>query len=154
MAKVTNGMIAAIKHLLKQGKLPQRRIAEVVGVSRGTVRFVQDGILDYRQVRIEVREERGVLGRCGECGHLVEMPCRGCRLLPVRRPAAENSAIELELDPADAQRLAEVREQARERQLTPPWNHHTRFDERETGRQYAVKNGSDGLQLEPIGGMT
>ncbi len=74
----------AVRRLLEEGKLSQRRIAKVMQVSRGTVGAIAAGKRpDYDALRRDHRDEwsehLGPLERCPSCGGMVYMPCRACR---------------------------------------------------------------------------
>ncbi len=82
-------VIDDIRQLLAEGKLSQRKIAEQVGVSRGSVASVARGPRpDYESIRreraVRAAEQEplklGPLARCSTCGGKVYMPCRLCAL--------------------------------------------------------------------------
>jgi Helix-turn-helix domain len=77
-------LIEKIERLLQEGELSQRKIAELVGVSRGTVAAVATGRrgINGREPGESCRDPRVHLAppeRCPECGFLVYMPCLVCR---------------------------------------------------------------------------
>ena len=77
--------VREIERLLAQEKISQRKIAELLGVSRGTVGAIASGKRpDYdalfRQNDDEPDEPTGPPERCPGCGGLVYMPCLLCRL--------------------------------------------------------------------------
>jgi hypothetical protein len=83
-------MVQRIERLLAEGKLGQREIAKVTGVSRGTVGAIATGRRpDYEELRRRRQEQQpertGPPRRCPDCGALVLMPCLACAL---RRDAA------------------------------------------------------------------
>jgi len=78
--------VKEIERLLAEDRLSQRRIAQELGVSRGTVARISRGDRpDYEELRRR-REERevpapdGPAQRCAGCGALVQMPCVACRV--------------------------------------------------------------------------
>ncbi|NLE38184.1 MAG: helix-turn-helix transcriptional regulator [Pirellulaceae bacterium] len=79
-------VIDRIRRLLAERKLSERKIAALVGVSRGTVAGVARGDRpDYEAMRRKRQEQkdplpRGPLGRCPTCGGKVYMPCRLCQM--------------------------------------------------------------------------
>jgi hypothetical protein len=88
-----------IERLLRDGHLSQRKIAERLGVSRGTVNAIARGKRpDYRARKRGPEEDfvgpRGPLTRCPGCGAMVEMPCLACRVRAIqqsrRRPPSES----------------------------------------------------------------
>jgi hypothetical protein len=83
--------VAAIRHMLAEGDLSQRRIAERTGVSRGTVGAIALGRRpdheDRRQARCggfstadDFSSPSRPPERCPECGGMVQMPCLACRV--------------------------------------------------------------------------
>jgi hypothetical protein len=91
--------VAAIRGLLVEGELSQRKIAERVGVSRGTVAAIALGrrpdYADRRQAGCgsfspagEFVPPSGPAQRCPGCGGMVQMPCLVCRVrrLQQRQP--------------------------------------------------------------------
>ena len=79
-------VIDRIRRLLAERRLSQRKIAAIVGVSRGSVAGVARGDRpDYEAIRRKRQEQkdplpRGPLGRCPTCGGKVYMPCRLCQI--------------------------------------------------------------------------
>jgi len=76
-------VVEEIDRLLKEGQLSQRRIAERLGVSRGTVSAIANG---QRGLYGRSPEEEGAASgpaspaeRCPKCGFLVHLPCLVCR---------------------------------------------------------------------------
>ena len=82
------------KRLVNEGKLSQRKIAKLLGMSRATVSAIASGKRpDYeaRRRALAVDEEPlGPVERCATCGGRVYMPCRLCR---VRRMKAREERI-------------------------------------------------------------
>jgi hypothetical protein len=77
--------IAAIRHMLVEGKLSQRKIAQQTGVSRGTVGAIALGRRpDYEDRRQTTAggfpSSSGPAQRCPGCGGMVQMPCLLCRV--------------------------------------------------------------------------
>ncbi|HBO45331.1 MAG TPA: hypothetical protein DD670_15660 [Planctomycetaceae bacterium] len=79
-------VIDQIRRLLAERKLSQRKIAALVGASRGTVAGVARGDRpDYEAIRRKRQAQkdplpRGPLVRCPTCGGKVYMPCRLCQM--------------------------------------------------------------------------
>ena len=83
-------MIAApvteeIRRLLAEGRLSQRKIAQRLGVSRGTVNAIAHGKRpDYAPLRPPAHDDdgfitpQGLFQRCPRCGGKVQMPCLAC----------------------------------------------------------------------------
>jgi transcriptional regulator with XRE-family HTH domain len=82
------------KRLVDEGKLSQRKIAKLLGMSRATVAAIASGKRpDYEARRRALAAEEEPLGpieRCPTCGGRVYMPCRLCR---VRRSLAREQRI-------------------------------------------------------------
>lgn len=79
--KITAAMVDEVERLLAEGKISQRKIAKLVGMSRGTVNSIALG----RRPRIsappdELQPFSGPLVRCPGCGGKVFMPCLLCRV--------------------------------------------------------------------------
>ena len=72
------------RQLIDEGKLSQRKIARLLGMSRATVSAIASGKRpDYvalRLARCVGEEPQGPLERCPTCGGRVYMPCRLCRV--------------------------------------------------------------------------
>ena len=81
---LVNSMVKEVRRLLGEGKLSQRKIARVTGISRCTVSAIASGKRpDYpprRPTADEPWKRSGPRERCPTCGGLVYMPCRVCRL--------------------------------------------------------------------------
>jgi Helix-turn-helix len=82
-------VVQEIDRLLKEGQLSQRRIAERLGVSRGTVSEIANG---KRGLHGRSSEEEGVADgadspaeRCPKCGFFVRLPCLVCRTREYRQ---------------------------------------------------------------------
>lgn len=98
---IAPSIVAEIKRLLAEGKWSGRKIARMLGVSRGSVSAIANGKRpDYEARRTDGEEEAeplGPLGRCSECGGMVHLPCRLCAVrkrlaegkTPRRLPGAE-----------------------------------------------------------------
>ena len=109
-----------IERLLAEGELSQRKIAKLVGVSRGTVGGIASGNRpDYERLKQEradkLPQPKGPLRRCSTCGARVQLPCMACHI----RDLAENGQaadlftsaeglIELELRGEHRRRYEEV----------------------------------------------
>jgi DNA-binding XRE family transcriptional regulator len=79
MAKVKEA-----ERLLLEGRLSQRKIAAIVGISRATVSAIARGRRPDYEARLAARaselEPLGPIVRCGGCGGRVYSPCRACRV--------------------------------------------------------------------------
>lgn len=77
--------VKEIRRLLAEGKLSQRKIAVMTGVSRGSVSAIALGRrADYSTRDFndeETLEPSGPPERCPKCGAMVYMPCLMCSLL-------------------------------------------------------------------------
>ena len=80
-------IVLEIQRLLSSGAWSQRKIAEMLGVSRGTVSAVAQGRRtpddNDCDSDIEVRgfkHPRGTPRRCARCGVLTKMPCLSCQI--------------------------------------------------------------------------
>jgi len=74
---------------LAAGELSQRKIAELTGISRGTVGAISTGKRSDYQSRPPsgketLAEADGPLQRCPGCGGMVNMPCRLCRARAIK----------------------------------------------------------------------
>jgi hypothetical protein len=82
------------KRLLAEGRLSQRKIAAVTGMSRASITAIALERRTDRQRRpaeLPEDDDLGPLARCGGCGGLVHLPCRLCQLrsrLALERRAA------------------------------------------------------------------
>lgn len=80
--------IKDIHLLLEQGELSQRQIAEMLGVSRGTVCAVASGRRGLYGTAADSKEVglafEGTAVRCPGCGAHVFMPCLLCRARKMR----------------------------------------------------------------------
>jgi hypothetical protein len=110
-------LIGEIQRLLAEGKLSQRKIAKLTGVSRGTVGALANGKRVLRQRETDCWEaglepQPGPPQRCPGCGGLVYLPCRLCRTReslaahPVPRlPSRPQGPLQLDLQEEHAARL-------------------------------------------------
>jgi len=117
---IAPGVVDEVRRLLAVGGIGQRKIAALLGISRGTVRSIATGKRpDYASRPRPVEDDEEMLGpvlRCPGCGGMTIMPCRLCA---VRHAMAS--------DPRRAQTLIEPR-------LTPPDldlrpDHRARYEE-------------------------
>ncbi len=110
-------LIAEIQRLLAEGKLSQRKIAKLTGVSRGTIGAVASGKRQLQEREADCWEaglepQPGPPQHCPGCGGLVYLPCRLCRTreflaahpLP-RLPNRPQGPLQLELQEDHAARL-------------------------------------------------
>lgn len=76
--------LSEIRRLLEQGRISQRQIAHMAGVSRGTVRAIarDPTFTDRRRdVQADRLPRRGrIPRRCRTCGGLVYPPCKLCKV--------------------------------------------------------------------------
>ena len=143
---IRQSIIDEVKRLLAQPKpdgrpLSQRKIAVLLGISRGTVKQVATGRRDQmagviaRLLRAEEEENdadpTGPPQRCGECGVIVFMPCRACRdrqaLTKAKRPPGaerfQPDNLNLQLRPehrASYEDIHRARKAAGEEPIVPP----------------------------------
>lgn len=77
-------VIQQIAALLAEGRLSQRRIAVLLGVSRGTIGAIAAGNRPEAYVPPpadgDEDQPAGPAARCPGCGGLVYLPCRLCRV--------------------------------------------------------------------------
>jgi hypothetical protein len=89
-----HALVAEVQRLLAEGKLSQRSIARLTGVSRGTVGSIASGQRpDYESLHHKDPDEEESLGpprRCPSCGGMVYGRCRLCH---VRESRAANPAL-------------------------------------------------------------
>ena len=128
---ITPDLVERIEQLLAEDKLSHRKIARIIGVSRGTVGAIASGRRRIRPRPIRFWEDDAMVPdtppeRCPECGGMVYMPCRLCRTrkelakLPELRALTRANArqrftpIGLNLKPAHQERYEEVRRWRRE----------------------------------------
>ena len=115
--------VTGVKRLLAEGGLPLRKIAEVVGMSRGSVAAIAtgrrpdyEGKLREQSLRAEAEEVLGTSSpkRCPDCGGLACLPCRACHLRQTRRiiptPPKPDATCGLELQSDDRERYEEIRQ--------------------------------------------
>lgn len=139
-------IVEEIKRLLAQGKWSSRKIARIMGVSRGSVAAIANGRRpDYearRREREEESEPLGPLGRCSECRAMVHLPCRLCA---VRKRMAQGKIRRLVLGAEESLQVGlqgdhRVRyEQVRRRRMA-----RERREEREEGREDSAKDKDHG----------
>lgn len=118
-------LVQHVERLLAEGRLSQRKIAKLTGLSRGTVGAIATGrrpdyeALRRRRQEQEPPERTGPPQRCPGCGALVLMPCLACELksdargAPKRRPGPPSghpdAILELDLRPEHRARYERVR---------------------------------------------
>jgi len=76
--------VEKVKQLLATN-ISQREISRITGVSRDSVRRIFKGQWQLTAMRIESLGGRPRIGRCRECGALVQLPCLACELRRRRR---------------------------------------------------------------------
>ena len=121
--------VAEVRRLLAEGVFSQRKIAELTGVSRGTVRTIASGTRpDYEALQRPEEdaweEPAGPAERCPGCGGMVYMPCRLCcvrttlaqnpRRAPQDRAIQLGAPLDLNLRPEHRARYEEVLAMQRE----------------------------------------
>ena len=123
---IAPAIVIEVRRLLAETKLCQRKIAQLVGVSRGTVGSIASGRRpDYEGLprdEDEIDEPAGPPARCPGCGGMVYMPCRLCRV---------QQAAPRKRRPAQADRLRHKDESLN---LTLRPDHRARYDEVRAGR--------------------
>lgn len=80
---IGSGMVAEIRRLLAEGRLSQRKIAKLTGISRATISAIASGRRpDYqpRPANDLFDRPQGPPRRCLGCGGLVYLPCKLCRV--------------------------------------------------------------------------
>lgn len=92
---LTSTVVEEVQRLLKEGKLSWRKIAGRTGVSRGSVHAIAHGRRTTRLRRPSSTAHdpprrtpgselpiglEGPIGRCGECGRRMVLPCRACHI--------------------------------------------------------------------------
>jgi hypothetical protein len=82
---IANALVEEVRRMLAEGRLSQRKIAQTMGVSRGTVNAIARGRRRDDFSRRRQHEEdggftppRGMPTRCPGCGALTQMPCLVC----------------------------------------------------------------------------
>lgn len=125
---ITHHVETEIRRLLAESDYSNRKIAELTGVSRGTVGAIDSG---KRVIRVKRREDAdqpsGPPRRCSGCGEMVLTPCLLCAVTKTsadrRRafPAVRNgeATVGLELRPDHRQRYMQVRRWRLEHQGQP-----------------------------------
>jgi IS30 family transposase len=82
-------IVEEIDRLLKEGKMSQRKIAQRLGISRGTVSAIANGQRAlFGRVEDDAAEEPGPklpAQRCPKCGFTVHLPCLVCRTREYRQ---------------------------------------------------------------------
>ena len=78
-------VVRKIDRLLQEGKLSHRKIADRLGVGRGTVSAIASGRRGLYGKELSSKEPRSLPGqspaeRCGRCGYLVHKPCLVCEI--------------------------------------------------------------------------
>jgi predicted XRE-type DNA-binding protein len=106
---------AEIRRLLDTQTLSQRKIAAIVGVSRGTVGSFAAG-RQRNESRSKIDEPSGPPTRCPGCGSLVYLPCLLCLARKERQQHRKRASTayvsgDLDLRPEHRQRYEEVRRQ-------------------------------------------
>jgi transcriptional regulator with XRE-family HTH domain len=119
---IPSSKVREVRRLLAEYELSQRKIAKVVGISRGTVNAIASGKRRDRPDDDDFLLNTGPKVRCTTCGGMVDIPCRLCvareALKNAERPVGQNDPeedVQLELRPEHQKGYDEVRE-ARQRQ--------------------------------------
>jgi len=71
--------VEKVKQLLATN-ISQREVSRITGVSRDSVRRIFKGQWQLTAMRLESLGGRARIGRCRECGALVQLPCLACQL--------------------------------------------------------------------------
>lgn len=118
---IARSIVNEVRRLLAEGKRSHRKIAQMTGISRGSVGAIASGRRpDYAACQREedsCDEPLGPPARCPGCGGMVTMPCRLCRARQSRSPQQRtrphnesfNERLELNLRPEQHARYEEVR---------------------------------------------
>ncbi|MGA2032918.1 MAG: helix-turn-helix transcriptional regulator [Thermoguttaceae bacterium] len=81
---IATPIVEEIRGLLAEGRLSQRKIAQRLGISRGTVNAIAQGKRADRPSDQDWHGgfpyPAGVPQRCPGCGGLVQMPCLLCHI--------------------------------------------------------------------------
>jgi transcriptional regulator with XRE-family HTH domain len=122
-------VVAEVRRLLAEKKLSRRQIAQLTGISRGSVGAIASGKrpdyeLLYAPGAGEWEEPTGAPRRCSGCGGMVSMPCLLCRVrkataarprsAPRRETVEMEQPLELDLRPEHHARFEEMRAWPRE----------------------------------------
>jgi len=98
-----------VRRLLAENRWSQRKIAEMTGLSRGTVGAIASGKRpDYDPAPRPgdgLREPAGLPERCPGCGGIVYMPCRLCRVREQISHSAKHRPPQRNVDPEDRLQL-------------------------------------------------
>ncbi len=131
-------VVRRVERLLAEGQLSQRKIARLVGISRGTVGAIAGGrrpdyeALRRRRQQREAPRPTGPPRRCPTCGAMVTSACLACELRRrvsagkrgphAGRFEASNAIIELELRDEHRRRYERIRARRRtaDRPATAP----------------------------------
>jgi DNA transposition AAA+ family ATPase len=89
---IAAAVVDQVRDLLAAGVISQRKIAQRVGVSRGTVNAIARGKRTDYVARQAVSEADftppgGPPVRCPECGGMVQMPCLLCYVRAIKQRA-------------------------------------------------------------------
>jgi predicted XRE-type DNA-binding protein len=112
MRMLSPAIVHEVRRLLAEGQLSQRRIAELLGVSRGSVSAILHGKRHHGLVsenKIRLPRPTGPPAYCRTCGGRVYLPCLLCYTRAVlargcaRSVAASHPEAELTLDLAGEQ---------------------------------------------------
>ena len=85
-------IVLDIKQKLATGKLSQRQIAKLTGISRATISAIARGRRPDYEPRVRDDEPERPTGppvRCPGCGGRVYLPCRLCRIRAAKRRELE-----------------------------------------------------------------
>ena len=130
-------VVDEVRRLLAEGKLSQRKVAKVLGISRGTVGVIASGRRpDYEALRRARAEKEatppaGLPRRCPGCGGMVAMPCIACStlatgkvpgFLTLHNRLSYDEPLRINLRPEHRKRYEEVRAArlAAESEAEPP----------------------------------
>ena len=129
---IAPNVVAEVRRLLSEGKLSQRKIAVLMGLSRGTVGAIATGKRpDYETLQAEHEDDpweeaAGPPQRCPDCGGMVFLPCRLCRTLKALSTKPRHAAslmaeefVALDLRPEHRARYEEVHRWRQENEGQP-----------------------------------
>lgn len=86
---IAPALVDQIRQMLTQGELSQRKIAQRLGISRGTVNAIAQGkrtsVPLWRHGSDDYVPPAGPPRRCPGCGGIVLMPCLLCHVRAMKR---------------------------------------------------------------------
>ena len=94
---IANATVKKVVELLEEGKLSQRQIAKLTGVSRGSVGAIARGTRtnpnasSYEEEMLIIPPS-GPPTRCPQCGRLVQQPCLACQIRAMQEQVDQGEA--------------------------------------------------------------